>query len=116
MDDVDAEHLAKPRRWQLDQIRRCIFYVRPISSNFDFVTFSVLLWGFGCWNPARASWPLTLTMLLIILVAILLPGFPLAAPLNFVPLPLAYWPALAAIVLTYCAMVQLVKGRLMHHP
>jgi len=56
--------------------------------------------------------PLSLTTLLIILVAIVLPNSPLAAPLGFVPLPWAYWPVLAAIVLAYCTMVQIVKGRL----
>lgn len=39
-----------------------------------------------------------------------LPGSPLAASLGFVPLPTAYWPVLAAIVLGYLTLTQLAKG------
>jgi len=54
VDAVDDEQVAKPRPWNLDEIRRFILFVGPISSIFDYTTFFVMLWGFHCWDPARA--------------------------------------------------------------
>jgi Mg2+-importing ATPase len=52
---TSAEQLAKPRRWHLGEIRRFILFFGPLSSVFDDATFFVLLWIFGCRDPARAS-------------------------------------------------------------
>jgi len=54
-DDVDPEQVAKPRPWKIDEIRRFIFFIGPISSIFDYTTFFVMLWVFYCWDPSRAS-------------------------------------------------------------
>ena len=54
-DDVDAEQVAKPRPWSVGQITRYILFIGPCSSVFDYVTFFVMLYAFGCWNPANAS-------------------------------------------------------------
>ena len=53
-DAVDPEQLTRPRPWKLEEIKRFIFYVGPISSIFDYTTFIVMLWVFKCWDPARA--------------------------------------------------------------
>ncbi len=53
-DDVDAEQIARPRPWSMDEIWRFIVCLGPISSIFDYVTFFVLLYVFGCWDPGRA--------------------------------------------------------------
>ena len=53
-DDVDAEQVARPRPWNIDEIRRFILLIGPLSSIFDYTTFCVMLWVFDCWNPARA--------------------------------------------------------------
>ncbi len=58
---------------------------------------------------SRASWQLTMTTLLIMLVGAVLPYSPLAAPLGFVPLPALFWPLLLATVLCYVGLTQLVK-------
>jgi Mg2+-importing ATPase len=52
-DQIDEEYLTKPRQWRLDQIRRFILYIGPISSIFDYLTYFMMLWVFNCWaNPA----------------------------------------------------------------
>ena len=54
-DAVDAEQVARPRPWNIDEIKRFILFIGPISSIFDYTTFFVMLWVFNCWDPARAS-------------------------------------------------------------
>ena len=54
-DAVDEEQMARPRPWNIDEIRRFILYIGPISSIFDYLTFFVMLWVFNCWDPGRAS-------------------------------------------------------------
>lgn len=53
-DAVDEEQVARPRPWNIDEIRRFILYIGPISSIFDYTTFFVMLWVFNCWDPSRA--------------------------------------------------------------
>jgi Mg2+-importing ATPase len=54
-DSVDEEQVARPRPWDIGEIRRFILYIGPISSIFDYTTFFVMLWIFRCWDPSRAS-------------------------------------------------------------
>lgn len=54
-DAVDEEQVAQPRPWNIDEIRRFILCVGPISSIFDYTTFFVMLWVFHCWDPSRAT-------------------------------------------------------------
>ena len=58
---------------------------------------------------SRASWQLTMTTIAIMLVGAALPYSPLAAPLGFVPLPWQFWPILAATLLCYVGLTQLIK-------
>jgi Mg2+-importing ATPase len=52
-DQVDAEWLATPRRWEIGKILRFILFIGPISSIFDYLTFFLILYIFNCWdNPA----------------------------------------------------------------
>jgi len=53
-DAVDEEQVAQPRPWNIDEIRRFILCIGPISSIFDYTTFFVMLWVFNCWDPSRA--------------------------------------------------------------
>ncbi|MGA2716676.1 MAG: magnesium-translocating P-type ATPase, partial [Bryobacteraceae bacterium] len=53
-DAVDDEQVVGPRPWNIDEIRRFILFIGPISSIFDYTTFFVMLWVFNCWDPARA--------------------------------------------------------------
>jgi Mg2+-importing ATPase len=54
-DDVDAELVAHPRPWSMRQVSRFILLVGPVSSIFDATTFAVLLFAFGCTDPARVG-------------------------------------------------------------
>ena len=54
-DNVDDEQVARPRPWKIGEIKRFILFIGPISSIFDYTTFFVMLWGFQCWDPSRAS-------------------------------------------------------------
>jgi Mg2+-importing ATPase len=52
-DQVDADWLTKPRKWEIDRILRFILFIGPISSIFDYLTFFMMLHVFNCWhNPA----------------------------------------------------------------
>jgi Mg2+-importing ATPase len=54
-DAVDEEQVARPRPWNIAEIRRFILFIGPISSIFDYTTFFVMLWVFKCWDPSHAS-------------------------------------------------------------
>jgi Mg2+-importing ATPase len=52
-DQVDADWLTKPRKWEIGKILRFILFIGPISSIFDYATFFLMLYVFNCWhNPA----------------------------------------------------------------
>ena len=141
-DNVDPSFIRQPRRWEISLIRDFMIFIGPISSIYDFLTFAVLLLVFHAsealfhtgWfveslatqtlvlfvirtagNPLRSrpSPALTLTTLTIVLVGLALPFTPLAAPLGFTPLPLAFFLFLAAATGTYLLLVEVVKRRLM---
>lgn len=141
-DNVDASFIIKPQRWDIQIIRNFMLFIGPISSVYDFLTFAVLLYVFHAgekefqtgWfveslatqtlvifvirtagNPfrSRPSTPLIVSVCAVVLTGILLPFTPLAAPLGFVPLPAAYFVFLILATLTYLAIVQVAKGRVL---
>ena len=57
----------------------------------------------------RASVPLTLTTLAIMVVGAILPITPVGPMLGFVPLPGLYWPLLLLTLVCYVVLTQLVK-------
>ena len=58
---------------------------------------------------SRSSWQLSMTTILIMLIGVVLPYSPLAAPLGFVPLPWQFWPFLLLTLLCYVALTQVIK-------
>jgi Mg2+-importing ATPase len=58
---------------------------------------------------SRASWPLIATTVTVMAVGLWLPASPFAPALGFVALPTLYWPILAATLLSYVLLTQLVK-------
>jgi Mg2+-importing ATPase len=54
-DDVDAEYLEKPRKWEIGEIGRFMVFFGPISSIFDYATFALLWWVFKAQTPASQS-------------------------------------------------------------
>jgi P-type Mg2+ transporter len=47
-DEVDPEQVAKPRPWDMDEIARFILFIGPVSSIFDYTTYSVMWFLFKC--------------------------------------------------------------------
>jgi Mg2+-importing ATPase len=140
LDNVDAEELARPRRWDMVFIRDFMLTIGPISSLFDFLTFYLLiallnadetLFRTGWFvesiatqvlvifvirtrgNPL-ASHPhpwLTLTSLGVVATAMLLPFTPAAAWFGFTPLPPLFFALLAGLILVYLLLVEVGKRR-----
>jgi Mg2+-importing ATPase len=140
-DNVDDAFIRTPQRWDIGVIRRFMMVIGPISSIYDFLTFGVLLWVFHAsevlfhtgWfveslatqtlvlfvirtagNPLRSrpSFPLAATTVLVVLIGVMLPFTPLAAPLGFVALPGAYFAFLGGVTITYLVLVEAVKRRM----
>ena len=135
LDNVDAEDLAQPKRWDMTFIRNFMLTIGPISSLFDFLTFYLLLRLFDAheslfrtgWfvesiatqvlvifvirtrrNPLRShpnGW-LVATSLAVVATAMALPFTPLAPYLGFMPLPLAFFGLLTALLVLYLLMVE----------
>jgi Mg2+-importing ATPase len=59
---------------------------------------------------SRASWPLIMTSIIIVVVGALLTISPLANTLGFVSLPPRYWLFLALMLLGYAMLTQVVKA------
>jgi P-type Mg2+ transporter len=141
-DNVDSTYIIKPHRWDIRLIRDFMIYIGPISSIFDFLTFFIMLWVFRAspelfhtgWfveslatqtlvlfiirtagNPLRSrpSLPLAITTVLMVCIGIILPYTPLAGPLGFTPLPGLFFLFLAAMIITYLLLVEIVKRWLM---
>lgn len=47
-DKVDDEYLRTPRKWNIDNVKKFMVYVGPISSIFDYATFFLMLYFFNC--------------------------------------------------------------------
>ncbi|MDO9195484.1 magnesium-translocating P-type ATPase [Rhodoferax sp.] len=135
MDNVDAEDLAQPRRWDMGFIRNFMLTIGPISSMFDFLTFYLLISLFSAnealfrtgWfvesiatqvlvifvirtrrNPLRSHpnrW-LVLTSLGVVLSAMILPFSPLAPYLGFTALPLSFFGVLMPLLVSYLFAVE----------
>lgn len=54
-DRVDEEYLKIPRRWNPSGIARFMFFIGPISSLFDYVTFGVLWFFFHANTPSKQA-------------------------------------------------------------
>jgi len=137
-DRVDDEMINRPRHWDMDLVRHFMLVFGPISSLFDFIAFSVLLWVFhageslfqtGWFVMSLASQVLVIfvirtrlrpwqsrphpaliaSSLGVVLLAAALPFSILAPWFGFVPLPPNVLLALIAIVAVYLFTVEQVK-------
>ena len=54
-DEVDAEQIAKPRPWAINEIARFILFIGPISSIFDYATYFIMWFVFQCTTGAGAA-------------------------------------------------------------
>jgi Mg2+-importing ATPase len=153
-DSVDDDRIQMPRTWDIRELTHFILFIGPCSSIFDYATFLVMLYVFGCWNVAtpeiaahsqslfqtgwfveslitqtliihvirtnklpfvqsRSSVALLATSLLVMAVGLALPFSPLRGYLGFSALPALYWPILAAMLLGYVVLTQVVKSVLL---
>jgi P-type Mg2+ transporter len=46
-DNVDTEDLVKPPKWKIENIRRFMIFIGPISSVFDYATYALMWFIFG---------------------------------------------------------------------
>jgi Mg2+-importing ATPase len=53
-DTVDPEQVAHPRPWSMGQIAKFILLIGPCSSVFDYTTYLMMLYVFGCWDLTLA--------------------------------------------------------------
>lgn len=135
-DHVDESQLRRPSHWDIRMIRRFMLVFGPLSSVFDFVTFGVMLWVFHAspeqfrtgwfveslatqtlvifairtrripFFRSRPSFPLVLAALLVVVVGAVLPATPLAQALGFQPLPVAFFAAVAGMVVGYLFLIE----------
>ncbi|MHB1951088.1 MAG: magnesium-translocating P-type ATPase [Acidiferrobacteraceae bacterium] len=54
-DNVDADFLSRPRKWEIGSVGRFMIVLGPISSIFDYATFAVMYFLFHADSPARQS-------------------------------------------------------------
>lgn len=137
-DNVDADQVRTPRRWDIAFVRRFMLTFGLVSSIFDFITFGFLLFLAGAtaqifqtgWfveslitelaivlvvRTRKAFWrsrpsPLLSWLTLIVgLFAIAIPSLPGADWFGFVALPLPLIAGLVAITLAYLAASEAAK-------
>lgn len=137
-DSVDAEDVAKPRRWSIRFIRNFMLVFGVLSSLFDYMTFVVLLGllqadkiGFRTgwfvesvcsatlivlvirsrrpFLSSRPSRPLLWTSLGVATVTLMLPISPLAVILGFAPQSPLFAAALLGILGLYIGGAELTK-------
>jgi P-type Mg2+ transporter len=139
-DNVDAESLVKPRHWNVDFIKNYMVFFGPLSSIFDFATFSIMLFFFHArgslfqtgWfiesiateilvvfvirtarTPFFLSKPgkwLLITCLTMTAIGILLPFTPIAEPLGLQAPPFQYFGILIVLIAAYLFLVETVKN------
>ncbi len=138
LDNVDAEDLAQPKRWDMNFVRNFMLTIGPVSSLFDLLTFYGLMHWFkaqevlfhtGWFVESIASqvlvifvirtrrhplhsrpnrW-LVLTSLGVVALALTLPFTPLAPYLGFAALPGAFFGVLGVLLLAYLMAVERAK-------
>jgi Mg2+-importing ATPase len=54
-DNVDVEYTEKPRKWDIGFVRKYTLFFGPFSSVYDFLTFGIMLFIFGCAAGTAAS-------------------------------------------------------------
>ncbi|MGB7787576.1 magnesium-translocating P-type ATPase [Methanoregula sp.] len=138
-DNVDESYISTPKKWDIDFIKKFIVVFGPISSIFDFITFLILLVVFQAKAPffqtawfvesictqtlvifvirtrvvpfyqSRPSRMLFASTIAIVLIACALPFTVIGSLFGLVQLPVAFFAILAALVISYLILVELVK-------
>ncbi|KQZ21706.1 magnesium-translocating P-type ATPase [Mesorhizobium sp. Root552] len=138
-DNVDADQVHTPRRWDIGYVCRFMVAFGLVSSAFDFVTFGFLVLIAGAtaqifqtaWfveslitelaivlivRTRKAFWKsrpsalLSWLTLAIAVLAVAIPYLPGAARFGFVPLPVQIMAGLVVITLAYLAASEAIKS------
>ena len=137
-DHVEADWIDRPRRWDVQFIRRFMLVFGVLSSVFDYMTFGVLRWWLDA-GPVefRTGWflesvvsaalivlvvrtkrrvlttppsvPLAVATACTIVAALALPFTPIAPVLGFGAVPTSFVGAMALIVLLYIVAAEAAK-------
>jgi len=137
-DNVDAEWVAKPRRWNTVFIRDYMVLFGLVSSIFDFLTFGVLLFIFRA-SPAefRTGWfieslltelvialvvrtrglffrsrpgkLLLMSTLIIVALTLVLPYVPINFLFGFIPLPASLMLMMLGLTALYVLVTEIAK-------
>lgn len=136
-DNVDAEMVTQPRRWDIQFIRKFMITFGIVSSIFDYMTFGLLWWLQVPVEQFRTGWflesvisaalivfvvrsgksvfksrpgkYLVIATLIIVAVTLSLPYMPFAPMLGFQPLPLYVLGLLGIIVILYIVTAEMAK-------
>ena len=138
-DNVDAESLAKPAKWDLENVKNFMIYVGPLSSIFDYLTYFTLYFVLAVpegvfqagwfiesimtqtliiyvirtnripFIQSRPSKELIITTIAILAVALFVVLTPLRDYFGFGVLPSIFWPVLAVFIVAYLALTYFVK-------
>jgi len=138
-DNVDAELVDRPRRWDMGFIRRFMIEFGALSSAFDLLTFGVLLGVFSASAELfRTGWfveslltelvvalvvrtrrrfylsrpgrVLLLSTIVLVPAAFLIPFLPGAQMLGFVPMPAGLMASLVIITAAYVIATERLKA------
>jgi Mg2+-importing ATPase len=137
-DNVDAEWVEKPRRWDTRFIRNYMILFGLISSVFDFLTFGLLLYIFHA-SPEefRTGWfieslltelvialvvrtrhlffrsrpgkYLLISTMVVIAITLALPYMPLNYLFGFIPLPASLMAGMVGLTMVYVVATEIAK-------
>ncbi|VVB59996.1 putative copper-exporting P-type ATPase A [uncultured archaeon] len=138
-DNVDEEWTQKPKRWNMDFVKKFMYVFGPLSSVFDFITFFILFLVIRASAPvfqtgwfieslatqtlvihiirtkdtpfikSTSSRLLVLSSVICLALGVILPYTSLGKVFGFEPLPGNILFILAIIVLAYLSAVEIVK-------
>lgn len=141
-DNVDSEELIKPKKMDLSLIKKYMMIFGPLSSIYDFLTFGVMIFILKASGStfqtgwfieslctqilvifvirtrrkffmSYPSWQVLVVCLSVVALGIILPMSPVAAIFGFKILPPIYFAILILMTVTYLALVEFAKGRLL---
>lgn len=136
-DNVDAQMVSQPRRWDIKFIRKFMITFGLVSSIFDYTTFGLLLMLDVTAEQFRTAWflesvvsaamivfvvrssrpffktrpgnYLVAATLVVVAITLILPYTPMATLVGFVPLPLSLVGLLLVIVTLYLSTAEIAK-------
>src|SRR5258706_2914796 len=137
-DNVDAEWVEKPRRWNTKFIRDYMILFGLVSSIFDFLTFGILLLIFhASAKEFRTGWfieslltelvialvvrtrhlffrsrpgnLLLVSTVIIIAITFILPSLPFDSIFGFIPLPAPLMLAMVGLIVLYMITTEIAK-------